>query len=167
MNALLARPELQDHPFLRNAPAEFLNQLAPFETEVDFAAGETILQEDHYADRLYLIVEGDVALEVGITGKRIDTIGAGEVLGWSWLYPPYVSRFTARAVTAVHALELNGPALLVLAEEDHSFGYELMKRITACTIRRLDCLRKRVCLTMRREPDREMKNAFPNRPTRC
>ena len=149
MTALLARPELQEHPFLRNASAEFLNKLAPFETEVNIAAGETILQEDHYADRLYLIIEGEVVLESGIAGKRIDTVGAGEVLGWSWLYAPYVSRFTARAVTPVRALELNGPALLVLAEENHDFGFELMKRIASCTIRRLDCLRKRMCVTLR------------------
>ena len=59
-----------------------------------------------------------------------DALGraAGEVLGWSWLYPPYRWNFDARAVEPVRAFALDGNCLRAKCEADHDFGYELVKR---------------------------------------
>ena len=142
MTALLPPSTLQEHPFLRHAGAPFLNTLAQFQKNVEFAPGHIILRENHYAVCLFLILEGEVLVECANLEQPVDTLGPGEVLGWSWLYPPYLSHFTARARTTVRALEFNGPSLLIRAEEDHHFGYELMKRIAACGIRRLNSMRQ-------------------------
>jgi CRP/FNR family cyclic AMP-dependent transcriptional regulator len=147
MTALLTEGCLKPHPFVDGCSCEFLNHLEEFAREVDFKAGETILREGDYADRFYLICEGSVSLESALNGSpaiTLQTLGAGEVLGWSWLYAPYQWHFTARAITRCHAVELNAASLLVRAEEDPVFGYELMKRLSQHLIRRLQSTRKRL-----------------------
>jgi CRP/FNR family cyclic AMP-dependent transcriptional regulator len=71
-------------------------------------------------------------------------LGPGDVLGWSWLFPPFVWHFQARAVEPTTLLVLNGAGLLVSAERDHDFGYELMKRVAQVVIRRLQATRKQL-----------------------
>jgi CRP-like cAMP-binding protein len=114
---------------------------------VEFETGETILREGDYADKFYLICEGKIALEAacnGATSVPIQTLGAGDLLGWSWLYAPYEWHFTARALEPVKAVELNAASLLIRAEEDPVFGYELMKRISQHLIQRFQATRKRL-----------------------
>ena len=140
MTALLTEGCLKPHPFLNGCSSEFLNHLEEVAREVNFAEGDIILREGHYADRFYLICEGTVCLESGSNGSPgivIQTVGPGDVLGWSWLYPPYEWHFTARATAPCHAVELNAASLLVRAEEDRTFGYELMKRLSRYLIQRL------------------------------
>jgi CRP/FNR family transcriptional regulator, cyclic AMP receptor protein len=139
MTALLTEGCLKPHPFLQGCTTEFLNHLEEFVTEVNFAEGETILREGQYADRFYLICEGKVSVECGCNGRRgvtIQILGPGDSLGWSWLYPPFEWHFTARALEPCRAVELNAASLLIRAEEDPAFGYELMKRISKHFIER-------------------------------
>ena len=146
MRALLTEGCLKTHRFLDNCTPEFLNHLEEFAREVTFAEGQTILREGQYADRFYLICEGKIQIEAGSNRKplvAIQTLGAGDLLGWSWLFPPFQCHFSARALEPCRALELNAPALLVRAEDDPIFGYELMKRISNQLIRRLHAVRKR------------------------
>ena len=72
------------------------------------------------------------------------TIGAGEVLGWSWLYPPYSWQFTARTLTPVKTIFFYGSRLRERSEEDHELGYELMKRTAETAVRRLQVTRQRI-----------------------
>ena len=144
MTALLTEGCLKTHPFLDGCSCEFLNHLEEFARDVDFKAGETILREGHYADRFYLICSGEVCLESqsnGSPGICIQTLGPGDVLGWSWMYAPYEWHFTARTTQPCHAVELNGASLLIRAEEDRVFGYELMKRLSKHLIHRLQATR--------------------------
>jgi len=75
---------------------------------------------------------------------KIDTIGMGELLGWSWLFPPFVWHFQARAVEPTEAIALDGAQLLIAAERGHNFGYELMKRVAQVVIHRLQAARGRL-----------------------
>ena len=158
MPALLTEGCLETHPFLDGCSCEFLNHLEEFAREVEFKEGDTILREGEYADRFYLICGGRVSLESGTNGSPgvvIQTLGPGDVLGWSWFYAPYEWHFTARALTACRAIELNAASLLIRAEEDRAFGYELMKRLSKHLIQRLQSTRKRlVCeVKMRNRSD--------------
>jgi CRP-like cAMP-binding protein len=74
----------------------------------------------------------------------LEEIEAGQVFGWSWLFQPFTWHFRARALEDCRLTVLNGASLLAVAEENHSFGYELMKRITRLLIRRLDSARQRL-----------------------
>lgn len=147
MPALLTEGCLKNHPFLLSCNCNFLNHLEEFAKEVSFAAGELILKEGGYADRFYLISKGRVQLELNTDSTNstvVQLLGPGDVLGWSWLYPPFEWHFSARALDDCNAIELNGASLLIRAEEDPEFGYELMKRISMQLVQRLQSTRNRL-----------------------
>ena len=113
--------------------------------EMRFKAGEVLFHEGEPANQFYLIESGAVALETieaANSTPLVATLGAGDALGWSWLFPPFGWHFQARVVEPTTAIVLNGAHLLVVAEEDHDFGYELMKRVAQVVIRRLQSTRK-------------------------
>ena len=97
------------------------------------------------ANRFYLIEAGKVILESseGLGNPAIiDTIGPGDLLGWSWMFPPYIWQFTARAVEPTAAIFFYGTILREYCEKDHSLGYELLKRMSAVMVKRLQAARK-------------------------
>lgn len=152
MPALLTEGSVKTHPFLLGCSAEFLNHLEEFARETTFKAGETIFREGEYADRFYLISKGTIQLESGTNGcpgVAIQTLGPGDVLGWSWLYPPFEWHFSARAIEECEVTEINAASLLIQAEEDPEFGYQLMKRISLQLIGRLRATRARLSAEMR------------------
>jgi len=111
----------------------------------EFKKGEVIFREGDPANRFYLIRSGRVELEAEVPERDhmlIQTIGPGDVLGWSWLFPQYYWRFDARAATPVKALFFYGTWLREYSEQDHNLGYELMKRMAEVVIKRLQSARK-------------------------
>jgi CRP-like cAMP-binding protein len=147
MTGLITEGCLKPHPFLEGSTPEFLNHLEEFATEAEFKKGELIFSEGEYADRFYLICEGKIRLETGSNGRpgiAVQTLGRGDMLGWSWLYPPFEWHFRARAIEPCKVVALNAASLLIRAEEDPVFGYELMKRITRQIIQCLQATRKRL-----------------------
>lgn len=99
------------------------------------------------ANRFYLIRDGKVSLEAPRRegeSTLVQYIGSGDVLGWSWLFPPYYWHFDARAVEPTNAVFFYGTRLREQCEQDHSFGYEMMKRTSEVVITRLQAERKRL-----------------------
>jgi CRP-like cAMP-binding protein len=138
---------VMEHPFFTGMRPQYLDILAASATEVKFAAGQIIFREDEPASQFYLIGKGRVCLEaheVADGTVPIQTVGPGEVLGWSWLFPPFAWHVQARAIEPVEAVVLDGAHLLVTAEKDKTFGYELMKRVCQVVIHRLQATRKRL-----------------------
>jgi len=138
--------QLARHPFLRNLDEHALQVAAEGAEEVRFNPGEVIFQENEPANRFYLIEEGRVALEARSepNGRVIQQIGSGDVLGWSWLFPPFAWVFRARALAPTRAISLDGGHLLVASEENYDFGYDLMKRIVQVVIERLQAARQQL-----------------------
>ncbi len=135
------------HPFLAGMNHTRLALLTECAMAAHFKTGQTILREGEFANRCYLIETGKVVLESGGRFNEplvIETIGAGDVLGWSWMFPPYVWQFTARAVEPTTAIFFYGTILREYCEKDHSFGYELLKRISAVMVRRLQAAHKQI-----------------------
>jgi CRP/FNR family transcriptional regulator, cyclic AMP receptor protein len=135
------------HPFLAGLDRAQLALLTDCAMVVRFAPGETIFREGELANRFYLIESGRVILESSGTLSDpvvIDTIGAGELLGWSWMFPPYVWHFTARAIGRVTAIFFYGTILREYCERDHALGYELFKRMGAVMIKRLQAAREKM-----------------------
>jgi CRP/FNR family transcriptional regulator, cyclic AMP receptor protein len=133
-----------DHPFLKGFKAEHLELLAANALPALFQPGEVIFREGEMANRFYLLTQGAVALETYTKdrgGALVEKIGAGDVLGWSWLFPPYYWRMDARAVEPTKAIFFYGTGLRQAAEEDHDLGYELMRRVAAVAIQRLQAAR--------------------------
>jgi CRP-like cAMP-binding protein len=136
-----------DHPFLKNFSQEHLRILADSASPAKFEAGEQIFREGEMANRFYLILSGRVVLETGAKDGRarmIQEVGPGEVLGWSWLFPPYLWHLDARAVQPTEAIFFYGTRLREQSEENPGFGYELMKRVAEVVIGRLQATRRQL-----------------------
>jgi CRP/FNR family transcriptional regulator, cyclic AMP receptor protein len=109
-----------------------------------FAAGSYLFHEGHPADRFYLIRQGSIALEVSVPGHGshvLETLGEGEVVGWSWLFEPYRWQFDGRAVSSTGVLAFDGACLRGKCDSDHELGYELMRRFAASMVERLQATR--------------------------
>lgn len=144
MNANL-KQQITQHPFLRSLSSEHVDIMLHNAKEKEFAAGDVILKEGEPANLFYLIESGRVAVEAGTrVVKSVQTLEAGEVLGWSWLFPPFAWHFTARATEPTKCVVLDGGHLLVVAEENAKFGYDLMRRISQILVGRLQATRKKL-----------------------
>jgi CRP/FNR family transcriptional regulator, cyclic AMP receptor protein len=155
------------HPFLAGMNRTQLALLRDCAMATHFKKGETILLEGEFANRFYLVESGNVMLEScdGFSGPLvIETIGPGDLLGWSWMFPPYVWQFTARAVAPTTALFFYGTILREYCEKDHSLGYELFKRMSAVMMKRLQAARKKMLCLHAQDPsfDPEVEPAFVN-----
>ena len=135
---------LRQHPFLADLPEEHMSTLIGCASNVHFAEGDYLIHEGQLADTFYLIRTGRVALEIDLSERgalRIQSVGAGEVLGWSWLVSPFRWHFSGSAVTDVRALALDGKCLRTKCENDHEFGYEMLKRLSRVMQQRLEATR--------------------------
>ena len=135
------------HPFLAGMNPAQLALLTDCAIPVHFKKGQTVLREGELANRFYLIESGRVVLESGEgfgDPVIVETIGAGDLLGWSWMFTPYVWHFTARAAVPTEAIFFYGTILREYCERDHSLGYELFKRITPVMMKRLQSARRRM-----------------------
>lgn len=135
------------HPFLAGMNRQHLALLTDCAMALHFKKGESILEQGEFANRFYLIEKGKVILKAA-TGEVepavIDTIGAGDLLSWSWMFPPYIWHFSARAVEPTDAIFFYGTILREYCEKDHSLGYELFKRMSAVMVKRLQAARDKM-----------------------
>ena len=135
------------HPFLAGMDHNHLALLTDCAIPVHFKKGQIVLQEGEFANRFYLIESGKVVLESGAefdAPVAIEEIGPGDLLGWSWMFPPHVWHFTARAVESTTAIFFYGTILREYCERDHSLGYELFKRMSPIILRRLQAAREKI-----------------------
>jgi CRP/FNR family cyclic AMP-dependent transcriptional regulator len=138
---------LPDHPFFAGLDARALALVAGCASNVSFAAGEFLFREGKPADQFFVVRRGRVAIEVhgpGAGTKVVDTVDAGDVVGWSWLVPPHRWLFDARAVEPTGAVAFDGRCLRGKCEEDPRLGYEFMKLVTQVMFGRLVATRVRL-----------------------
>lgn len=148
---------LGGHPFFAGLGADAMRLIAGCASNVHFRAGELIFGEGRAADRFYVIRHGRAALQLHSPARGpllIDTMEEGEVLGWSWLVPPYRYFCDALAVTPVSAIALDGACLRGKCEADPELGYQLLKRVTAVMYQRLQSTRIQLLDVYGTEPAR-------------
>ena len=130
--------------FLSGLAERHMAALAACSTNVSVGTDQLLGREGELADAFYLIQFGHVALEIHTPNRgavRIQTVGPGEPVGWSWLVPPHRWQFDARAVEPIQAIAINGHALREKCEQDHELGYQLLKRLVTVISRRLAATR--------------------------
>ncbi len=122
---------LNEHPFFAGLPGESIDLVAGCATNIRFRSGQYLFRESEPADTFYVVRHGRVAVEARTpTGSVvIDTTEEGEVLGWSWLVPPYRWTFDARAVGDVRAVRFDGACLRGKCEDDPELGYAFLQRV--------------------------------------
>ncbi|WP_066964412.1 cyclic nucleotide-binding domain-containing protein [Microbulbifer sp. Q7] len=122
---------LHEHPFFSGMDANQLDIVANCGANHIYNAGEYIARENAPADQFYVIRDGQVAVECFVPNHGalcLQTLNSGDIFGWSWLFPPYLWTFDAKAMDEVHAIRLDGKCLREKCEADPALGYQLMKR---------------------------------------
>ena len=131
-------------PFFKGLQKHQYQLLAALAMEREFKAGDCIFREGDPANRFYLILSGKVELRYESREGCIptQTLGPGDDLGWSWLFPPYYFLADARALDSVKTIFFYGTRLRQQCEDDHDLGYEIMKRIAQVAIQHLNVSRR-------------------------
>lgn len=138
---------LGDCPVFTGLDEATLELIAGCGRNVRFAAEQPLFREGEPADTFYVLRHGAVSLEMRVPARRplvIETLHDGDVVGWSWLVPPYRWAFDARAAVPTAAVALDGACLREKCLEDPALGYELLQRFSQVMVERLQAARLRL-----------------------
>lgn len=138
---------ISNHPFCNGLETYYIDLLVGCASNVSCETDFYLFREGGEANTFYLIRKGRVALESHAPPHPaliLETVAEGDMLGWSWLVPPYRWRFSARAVDAVRAIAINGKCLREKCERNPHLGYELLKRTVEIVSDRLEASRLRM-----------------------
>ncbi len=129
----------QEQPFLDGFSAGHIDKLAAMASAAQFAADQIIFRQGEESDVFYLLVSGQVALELGAPGRilRVQTLGEGDELGWSSFLEMETRRFQARCIEPARALSFDGARLRKACREDRDLGYALEHRLLQVVSNRL------------------------------
>jgi CRP/FNR family transcriptional regulator, cyclic AMP receptor protein len=139
------RSLIAKHPFFDGFKDHQLDLLARSAMRTKFEAGQALFQKGDPANRFYVILEGEVILESSDKNggvHELQRLQPGDVLGWSWLFPPYYWHFDAVATKPTDAVFFYGTRLREECEKDRDFGFELLKRVSQVVIARLQTTRQ-------------------------
>lgn len=120
-----------------------LRTLIPIVEDKQYNPGHIIFPAGVTSSFLHLIVSGDVSLEAVTNGEGIpvQSLHAGDAMGWSAIVGENLTHFQARALTAVSTIAFPGRELQAICEADTALGYALMKRLVELASERLDAMR--------------------------
>lgn len=144
MNPQTLEQAVAAHPLLLGISEHYIRLLADSAMRTKFEPGQLIFREGETANRFYLIERGRVTVEsqgAAAEPVAIDVIEDGELLGWSWLFPPYIWHFSARASEPTDAIFFYGTVLREYCEADPALGFELFKRMSEVMMKRLQAAR--------------------------
>ena len=132
---------LAAHPFFQGFDPAFLSRLEPALKERSFEPGDLLVREGDPATEFLLIQTGKVALEMATPERprlTIQTVGPGEVVGWSWLVPPRRWTLDGRALKATRVFDVDGTFLRTLLEERPADGFRFLSRLLPVIAERLE-----------------------------
>jgi CRP/FNR family cyclic AMP-dependent transcriptional regulator len=138
---------LANHPFFQGLDSDYTKLVLGCASNVRFDENTFLFREGEEANAFYIIRQGKIAVETynaQCGSIIIDTLTDGDVLGWSWLIPPYNWHFDARAMELTRAIALDGRCLRTKCEQDRHLGYELLKRFAHVMEERLEATRIRL-----------------------
>jgi CRP/FNR family cyclic AMP-dependent transcriptional regulator len=133
-----------ESPVFKGLDQDELELIAGCASNTVFAAGERLFREGDQADTFFLLRHGLVALDAYVPNRgqlTVETVGPGEIVGWSWLFPPHRWHFTGRAVELVRAVQFDGACLRGKCDDDSRLGYDLITRFAQVLASRLQATR--------------------------
>ena len=138
---------VREHRFFSGLGEDVIQLVAGCARNVRFDAGKYLYHEGDPADEFFLIRQGRVALEMASPGRAAVTFRTepeGDVVGLSWLIPPYHWAYDARALDLVRAIGIDAKCLRGKCESDHDFGYAMMMRFVPVLVERLQATQLQV-----------------------
>jgi len=131
---------IADVPAFGGLREDQLAMIAGCATNVQFEADRYLFRQDDEANTFYVMRSGAVALELFVPAHQpvtLQTLHEGDLLGWSWLFPPYRWQFDAHVLEPTRAISFDGACLRGKCDTDHELGYELMRRFAQVMVERL------------------------------
>jgi CRP-like cAMP-binding protein len=137
---------LPEHPFFAGLDPAALELAAGCAVNVHFDPDEFLFHEGDPADTFYVLRHGRVSIQTRtpVGAVVLDSAHDGDVVGWSWLIPPYTWTFDARATDDVSAIAFDGACLRAKCENDATLGYHLLQRVVQVMSTRLHSARVRL-----------------------
>lgn len=135
---------LREHPFFQGLGDEHLELLTGCASNVHLKAGSFVFKSGEAADKFFVIRDGWISVELYSPERGacvLETLGPGEVLGWSWLFPPFRWHFDARVAHSARLTSLDGVCLRTKCEKDAVLGKAFLERFVKVVIRRLEAAR--------------------------
>lgn len=135
---------LKEHPVFQRLSEVYLHQLAEHMEVANLDAGSILFEEGGSAELFYIVMEGTVDLYARISEDEeewVQLIDVGEVIGWSWLVPPYRWAFNAKSREGAMLMQFDAKAIRDLCDRDPAFGYGTMKQICSLMLGRLHTIR--------------------------
>ncbi|HSE50351.1 MAG TPA: cyclic nucleotide-binding domain-containing protein [Terriglobales bacterium] len=132
---------IAEHPYLSGIDPQWIELLSGCAANRKYEPGSYIFREGQEANEFFLVRSGRIAVEMAMPNHdpiTVATVLDGDVLGWSWLLPPYQWKFQGRVVEPTRVFALDGKCLRQKCEANHDLGYELLKRFCKIIDRRLD-----------------------------
>lgn len=138
---------LKEHAFFKHLKEDAIKFIAGCGSNVVFQPGEVIAHTGESADHFYLIREGKIAIQIYAPEKgaiTVQTVGSDDILGWSWLFPPYQWSFDLKVIEKTRAIAMDGKCLREKCESDHELGFQLMKKFSYVMVKRLEATRMQI-----------------------
>jgi CRP/FNR family transcriptional regulator, cyclic AMP receptor protein len=135
---------LAEHSFFKDFQPSYLALIAGCGKNVHFNAGQLLVKTGDAANEFFAIRHGRASIELHSAERGpliLQTVEAGDIAGWSWLFPPYRWKFDVRAVEEVRAISFDGECLRGKCEHDPTMGYDFMKRFAQVFMERLESAR--------------------------
>jgi CRP/FNR family transcriptional regulator, cyclic AMP receptor protein len=135
---------LAQHPFFKDLSVQYLQLLTKHASVVQASAQQRVFKQDTDANHFYIVRTGKIALEIpAISGEplRAQTVGDSQILGWSWLIPPFRWLFDARALVPSTLIAFDGAALRAACDADPKLGYDLLRKFAVLMADRLSASR--------------------------
>ncbi|SEO44928.1 Crp/Fnr family transcriptional regulator [Aquisalimonas asiatica] len=139
--------QLRQQPFFADLNEATIQELSQRAATLTLSRGDVLFRQGEVSDVFYLVTSGEILIEIpAISGPalEIQRLTEGQILGWSWLIPPYKWTFQARAESDTELLTFDGAAILAHCEEDPAFGYAVLKKFSALMSERLEAARRRM-----------------------
>ena len=155
---------LSVHPFLTGLPEPWLERLSYQAYPVVRHTSQRLFHEGRAADRFWLLRSGRVAIDMAVPGRGdvvVETVEAGSVLGWSWLFPPYRWNFGAVVAEQLHAVEFSAEGTRRLIADDPELGRELTMRFMNVVVDRLQATRRRLVQVYELNPPPTVRSGGP------
>ncbi|WP_059006737.1 Crp/Fnr family transcriptional regulator [Streptomyces specialis] len=133
--------------FLAALPEAGTGHLLAYAREVSYPAGTRLFEEGRRADRFWVLGSGTVTLDLHRPGRRaavVDSVGPGELLGWSWLFPPHTWELGGETLSPVRAMEFDALAVRALCDSDPVLGRAVYRHVARTVVRRLRASRARL-----------------------
>lgn len=135
---------IAEQRFFKDMPKEFRATIAGCGTMAVYEPGQFMFKAGDQATHFFLIRDGNVGLELQVPGSevfRFQTVGEGEIIGWSWIFEPFVYQFDARTLEKTRVVSFDGRCLRGKCDADAELGFYLMKRFSKVMVRRLAATR--------------------------